>query len=47
MSSAKMPAILRGFIVLTHNKLDGCALSTMGTDALVLKPQTISVHSAD
>ena len=35
--------------VLTHKQLEthGCALSTVGTDALVLKHQVISTHSAD
>ena len=34
---------------LTHKQLEihGCVLSTVATDALVLKYQAISVHSAD
>ena len=34
---------------LTHKQLEtyGCLLSTVATDALVLKHQGISIHSAD
>ena len=34
---------------LTHNQLEmhGCVLTTVATDALVLKYQVISIHSAD
>ena len=37
------------FILLTHKQLDTheCVLSTVATDALVLKQQGISIHSAD
>ena len=36
-------------VVLTHKqlKMHGCMLSTEATDALVLKHQGISTHSAD
>ena len=36
-------------VYLTHKHLEthGCILSTVATDALVLKHQTISTHSAD
>ena len=36
-------------IVLTHKLLDvhECMLNTVATDALVLKHQAISIHSAD
>ena len=35
--------------ILTHKQLEthGCMLSIVATDALVLKHQTISIHSAD
>ena len=35
--------------MLTHKQLEthGCVLSTMATDALVLKYQAISIQSAD
>ena len=35
--------------MLTHKQLEthGCVLSTMATDALVLKHQVISIHFAD
>ena len=35
--------------VLTHEQLEmhGSVLSTVATDALVLKHQTISIHNAD
>ena len=35
--------------LLIHKHLEkhGCALSTVTTDALVLKHQVISIHSAD
>ena len=35
--------------MLTHKQLEqhGCILSTVATDALVLKHQAISTHSAD
>ena len=38
-----------GGIPLTHKQLEmhGCMLSTVATDALVLKHQVISIHSAD
>ena len=37
------------FQLLTHKELEthGYALSTVATDALVLKHQAISIHSAD
>ena len=37
------------FVNLTHKQLEmhGCQLSTAATDALVLKNQAISIHSAE
>ena len=34
---------------LTHKKMEmhGCLLTTVATDALVLKHQAISIHNAD
>ena len=34
-------------ITLKHLELQGCVLTTVATDALVLKHQAISNHSAD
>ena len=44
-----MATILFGLNVLTHELLEthGRYLSTVATDALVLKHQAISIHSAD
>ena len=41
--------LLTHHVVVTHKQLEqhGCVLSTMATDALVLKHQAISTHSAD
>ena len=37
------------YLSFTHKQLEkhGCVLSTAATDALVLKQQAISIHSAD
>ena len=37
------------YVSLTHKQLEthGCVLSTVATDALVLKHQAISIHSAE
>ena len=33
--------------ILKHRETHGCVVSTMATDALVLKHQAISIHNAD
>ena len=47
--SAQCQPFSSGLDVLTHKQLEmyGYVLSTAATDALVLKHQAISVHSAD
>ena len=49
MSPAKVAAILPSLNVLTlkHRKTHGYVVSTVATDALVLKHQAISIHNAD
>ena len=49
MSSAKWQPFCLDLNVLTHKQLEmhGRILSTEATDALVLKHQAISTHSAD
>ena len=34
-------------LTLKHRETDGCVVSTVATDALVLKHQAISIHNAD
>ena len=34
-------------LTLKHQKTHGCVVSTVATDALVLKHQDISIHNAD
>ena len=34
-------------LTLKHRETHGCVVSTMATDALVLKHQAISIHNAD
>ena len=34
-------------LTLKHGETHECAVSTVATDALVLKHQTISIHNAD
>ena len=34
-------------LTLKHRETHGCLVSTVATDALVLKHQTISIHNAD
>ena len=34
-------------LTLKHRETHGCVVSTVATDALVLKHQTISIHNAD
>ena len=34
-------------LTLKHQEMHGCVVSTEATDALVLKDQAISIHSAD
>ena len=49
MSSANWWPICSGLSLLTHKHLEthGSVLSTVATDALVLKHQAISIHIAD
>ena len=35
------------FLTLKHRETHGCVVSTVVTDALVLKHQAISIHNAD
>ena len=35
------------FLTHKHMEMHGCILSTVATDALVLKHQAISIHSAE
>ena len=41
--------VLRGhrYLTLKHRETHGCVVSTVATDALVLKHQAISIHNAD
>ena len=39
--------ILLQLLTLKHRETHGCVVSTVATDALVLKHQAISIHSAD
>ena len=34
-------------LTLKHREMHGCVVSTVATDALVLKHQAISIHNAD
>ena len=34
-------------LIPNHRETHGCVVSTVATDALVLKHQAISIHSAD
>ena len=34
-------------LTLKHQEMQGCVVSTVGTDAQVLKHQAISIHNAD
>ena len=34
-------------LILKHRETHGCVVSTVATDALVLKHQAISIHNAD
>ena len=47
--SAKCQPFCSGVPVLTHKQLEmyECLLSTVATDALVLKHQAICIHNAD
>ena len=49
MSSAKWWPFCSGLSVLTHKQLEmhGCKFRTFATDAMVLKHQAISTHTAD
>ena len=37
----------RKALTLKHRETHGCVVSTVATDALVLKHQAISIHNAD
>ena len=37
----------RLWLTLKHRETHGCVVSTVATDALVLKHQAISIHNAD
>ena len=37
----------RNTLTLKHRETHGCVVSTVATDALVLKHQAISIHSTD
>ena len=39
--------LLKLALTLKHRETHGCVVSTVATDALVLKHQTISIHNAD
>ena len=49
MSSANWWPVSSVVSLLTHKHLEthGCVVSTVATDALVLKHQAISIHIAD
>ena len=49
MPSANWQQFCLGLNVLTlkHRETHGCVVSTVATDALVLKHQAISIHNAD
>ena len=36
-----------GILTPKHRETHGCVISTVATDALVLKHQAISIHNAD
>ena len=38
---------LNSYLTLKHRETHGCVVSTVATDALVLKHQAISIHNAD
>ena len=38
---------VEGFLTLKHRETHGCVVSTVATDALVLKHQAISIPSTD
>ena len=40
-------ALLTKVLTLKHRETHGCVVSTVATDALVLKHQAISIHNAD
>ena len=39
--------IIFGTLIFKHRETHGCVVSTVATDALVLKHQAISIHNAD
>ena len=40
-------AIQTSSLTLKHRETHGCVVSTVATDALVIKHQAISIHNAD
>ena len=40
-------AVANIYLTLKHRETHGCIVSTVATDALVLKHQAISIHNAD
>ena len=38
---------VKAILTLKHRETHGCVVSTVATDALVLKHQAISIHNAD
>ena len=45
----RIPMLVRHIFILTlkQREMHGCVVSTVATDALVLKHQAISIHNAD
>ena len=44
---AQLFSLKRLLLTLKHRETHGCVVSTVATDALVLKHQAISIHNAD
>ena len=42
-----MSSSYKMYLTLKHRETHGCVVSTVATDALVLKHQAISIHNAD
>ena len=49
ITSAKLAPTLVNtlFLTIKHRETHGCVISTLATEALVLKHQAISIHNAD
>ena len=45
--SEKKHSVIILSLTLKHQEMHGCVVSTVATDALVLKHQAISIHNAD